>query len=94
VDGYITYPCPTDTRVEKFSFTITDAVPDCSLAFGVYVGGAKFGTNEPTDDWERFRESLRARLDAELDIYRAKMMRAGTFRELDLATDEEQELTL
>ena len=95
VDGYITYPSPTGTRAEeKFSFTITDAISDCRLAFGETVGGAKFGTNEPTDDWERFRDSLQRRLNYELKIYRIKMLRIGMLEEVDLGTDEELELNL
>ena len=92
--GYITYLCPSGNRAEEgFSFTITGAIPDCRMAFGVTVGG-KPRKGEPKDDWRRFHRSLHRRLDYELEIYCANMLRTGMLQELDLGTDEDLELKL
>jgi hypothetical protein len=62
-------PDAEHTHPEMFKFSFS-GVPESKLSLGLTLGGA-FGNNAE-DDWERFRQQARQKLDLALDQYRAK----------------------
>lgn len=82
-----------ELNVDTFSFRISKARPFSRFSIGTLVGG-QLPDGAKDDDWERFEDEQRAKLDTSLKNYRRRTLECGASCEMTIPDELDQKLAV